>query len=120
MAKCCTQSIGVIMEMIIVDKPITFNAGAKLKLSDAQVVARPLRLAPVQGQEGVYHVLDKVVFKCGEEIGVEDSRNMKRSEQEKIKPKNQPRTKKRLVKQQAELEVEFAPEEDPVDSDNKE
>lgn len=121
MAKRCSQSTGIIMETIIVDKPITFNKGAKLRLSIQQVAARPLQLAPVQGEEDVYHVLGRVVFKRGEEIGIEENSVKKRSDEEKIsRPKQRPQTKKRLTKQQAELEVEFTPDEDPIDSETEE
>jgi len=121
MAKRCPQSIGIIMETIIVDKPITFNVGAKLRLSVQQVAARPLSLAPVKGEEDVYHVMSRVVFKRGEEIGIEEDSVKKRSDEEKIvRPKHRTQTKKRLLKSQVESEVKFAPEEDPVDSEPEE
>lgn len=114
MAKCCPQSIGIIMETIIVDKPITFNKGTKLRLSVQQVATRPLQLAPVQGEEGVYHVLDRVVFKRGEEIGIEEDSVTKRSDEEKIvRPKKRVRVNKKTV-------VASEPKEDPVDSEPEE
>lgn len=98
MAKRCPQSIGIIMETIIVDKPITFNVGAKLRLSIQQVAARPLSLAPVKGEEDVYHVMSRVVFKRGEEIGIEEDSVTKRSDEEKIiRPKKRVRVNKKTV-----------------------
>lgn len=94
------------METITVKQPLTFNAGAKLKLIPQQVSTRPLKLASTD-EDDVYIVLDRIVFKCGEVIGLVDGEEIKtRADEEKI-VRNKPARKNPARKN---------PEPDPEDA----
>lgn len=55
------------MEKYRVTSPVTFAAGTRLGLTEAQ--ARPRRHALVEIKRGVYETVSSVQFKAGEEIG---------------------------------------------------
>lgn len=59
------------MKMFTVTGPkISFNAGIILILTIAQAMARQHALKPVKGKKDQYEVMEPIMFKHGEEIGI--------------------------------------------------